>query len=577
MTSTMVAPAGKLHSKKGNSHAKQEPDIRIQTRTVPPETATLHIGPTNSGKTFNALNEMFHSYRNNPHKTHIYAGPLRMLAYEVYEKMVKEFGEENVGYITGEEQHNPTAKLLACTIEMTPPNGHTLVIDEAHWLIDPARGHEWGEALAGYEYENFHIILAKEAIPAVEALLADVGTLHKKEYERKTALHYRGKINKHDIPPKTAVVCFNKKTVYSVATALASVGHKVGILYGLLPLAARRAQIEKYVNGEYDIIVTTDVIGHGINLPIDNVVFVQTEKFDGNTVRDLKTWEIGQIAGRAGRYGLSKEGSVYSLNGWSDTIDIKLLTKGVDVGAGRAKSDLNITNRIIAPKLKDLNITDPSEMLHALNVWEQKVFNTYPDNSVIPADLTNTKKVITTIANHYGLNTENYRAGTMWRCTTTDLWSLANGPYKGDSETLPPIYDWLTNPRRDKSATLTGVFYDAVDILNTHRTKPAPRHNKKHARQQVRKRELLATNHISNFEKVAKVIAELKITHVIYGNAGSLLWSELIEHEERINTALTNLIQETIITPQYGVCETCGSMTTAWFSLCEECYIRMKA
>lgn len=570
MTSIMVSPVGKAIRRKENE--KQKPTVQIQARSARPKNSTLHIGPTNSGKTYNALNEMFHSFRNNPTLTHAYAGPLRMLAYEVYEKMVAEFGEENVGYITGEEQINPTAKLLACTVEMIPQQGYTIVLDEAHWLIDPSRGHEWGEVLGGYDYENFHVILAKEAVEAVEALLSDSLHIVRKEYERKTDLFYRGKINKYDIPHKTAVVCFSKKAVYSVATMLASVGHKVGVLYGMLPLAARKAQIEKYIQGDYDIIVTTDVIGHGINLPIDNVVFVQTEKFDGTKVRDLMTWEIGQIAGRAGRYGLSKQGSVYALEGWDDPIDTKLLMKGIDVGAGRAKSDLRITDRIIAPKLSHLNITNPAETLQALKEWHEIVQEQYSPYNITPADLSNAHKIIITIADYYGLRVEGYRHGAEWGCSKEDLWALINGPYQSNSDTLIPIFQWLTTQNRDKSAILTGVFYDTVEILNTRKTRKKEPSNRRTRQYNQHKKELVNTYDISNFEKVAQTIAELKMTHVIYQTAGSLMWSELLEYEERINTVLTTLIQETITTPLYGQCERCGDTTNAWFTLCEDCY-----
>jgi ATP-dependent RNA helicase SUPV3L1/SUV3 len=167
------------------------------------------------------------------------------------------------------------------------------------------------------------------------------------------------------------VVAFSRKTVYAVARTLA-VTHprRVGVLYGALPPATRRAVIADFARGRLDVLVTTDVIGHGINVPARTVLFAETNKFDGVARRPLHTWEAAQIAGRAGRYGLADRGSVGHLDGLAGLApDRRLVAAAVQVARGDVPSDLPQRTPRLRPTLEDLGARSPGELVDGLRAW----------------------------------------------------------------------------------------------------------------------------------------------------------------------------------------------------------------
>jgi ATP-dependent RNA helicase SUPV3L1/SUV3 len=331
-----------------------------------PKTAVLHLGPTNSGKTHDSIAALAAAGRG------VYAAPLRQLAHEAYERLSALVGPENVGLSTGEEDLNPGAPVLCCTVDKAPDRGHLLVLDEAHWVMDADRGHHWTRLALTGAYEHLHVISAAEAAPALTGLLADVEDLQVVEHRRLSQLHEVGAVGARAVRPGTLVVAFSRKAVYAVARTLAvSAPDRVGVLYGALPPATRRAVIDDFARGRLDVLVTTDVIGHGINVPATTVLFAETEKYDGTSRRPLHTWEAAQIAGRAGRFGLADSGSVGHLAGVAGLkADRRLIAAAVDVARGDAPSDLPQRTPRLRPVLDDLGATTAEQIVDGLLAWQ---------------------------------------------------------------------------------------------------------------------------------------------------------------------------------------------------------------
>ncbi len=266
----------------------------------------LHIGPTNSGKTYHALKALMSS------KCGIYLAPLRLLAYEVYETL----NSENVpcSMITGEEEKiTENAKHVSCTIEMlnTEREYQTAVIDEAQLIGDVNRGGSWTRAILGLYAHEIHICMAPEAENIIIKLIEDCqDTYQIKRYERKTELlpSTRFKRNATSVEEYDALIVFSKIKVLQIAAELQHNHIPCSILYGALPYEVRQNEVNRFVNGETKVVVATDCIGMGMNLPIKRVVFLEHSKFDGKKVRPLSTSEIKQIAGRAGRTGIFEKG-----------------------------------------------------------------------------------------------------------------------------------------------------------------------------------------------------------------------------------------------------------------------------
>ena len=171
--------------------------------------------------------------------------------------------------------------------------------------------------------------------------------------------------------PQTLVVAFSRKAVYAVAAALIEKRPgKVGVLYGALPPATRRDVIERFTSGETEVLVTTDVIGHGINVPATTVLFAETTKFDGVERRPLRTWETAQIAGRAGRYGLTGHGSVGVLAGVTGLKGRRRPADGRRRGRPRRRDERPAQARAAAaPELDDLGAFEPVDLPEALTRW----------------------------------------------------------------------------------------------------------------------------------------------------------------------------------------------------------------
>lgn len=271
---------------------------------------TLHIGPTNSGKTYQAMQGLQDA------DTGYYLAPLRLLALEGYETL-KDKGIES-SLITGEEQIlDDEATHISSTIEMLnfDVDVDVCVIDEVQMLGDRDRGWAWANAIIGAPAKEIIMTGSPNAKEAIIALAEYLGEeLEIKEFERKNPLRLLETFTDiKDVQAGTAIIAFSRKDVLRLKQNF-SRNFSVSVVYGNLSPEVRREEARRFREGETEILIATDAIAMGMNLPIKTILFSKAEKFDGLSQRNLHPSEIHQISGRAGRYGLNEEGFVGALN-----------------------------------------------------------------------------------------------------------------------------------------------------------------------------------------------------------------------------------------------------------------------
>ena len=271
----------------------------------------LHIGPTNSGKTYHALERLKEA------SCGVYLGPLRLLALEVYEKM-QEYGVPCTMRTGQECIEEEESRVTASTIEMADfdENYDIAVIDEAQLVADTDRGHSWTKAILGLRAREIHICMSPAAEQAICHLIGLCSDEYEtKRYERKTELICEEEpfVFPDDVQEGDALIAFSKKSVLDVAGRLEEAGISSSVIYGSLPPEIRRRQTHLFNRGKTKVAVATDAIGMGLNLPVRRIVFLQTDKFDGVSRRGLKVPEVKQIAGRAGRFGIYDKGYINAM------------------------------------------------------------------------------------------------------------------------------------------------------------------------------------------------------------------------------------------------------------------------
>ena len=271
----------------------------------------LHVGPTNSGKTYQAMQALRAA------QTGVYLGPLRLLALEMFDTLNAD------GYpcslLTGEEyEEREGARYTASTIEMCDfaARYDVAVIDEAQMVADRDRGSRWTNAIARVNAAEVHVCLAPQALDLIRGFVESFGApCEVRIYERMTPLLFAGTMKDISaVEPGDALIAFSRRKVLNIAAALEDAGIRSSVIYGALPPEARREEIHKFASGVNNVVVATDAIGMGVSLPIKRVIFCFTDKYDGSKTRPLRPYEIKQIAGRAGRYGIYDTGEVLAMN-----------------------------------------------------------------------------------------------------------------------------------------------------------------------------------------------------------------------------------------------------------------------
>ena len=271
------------------------------------------LGPTNTGKTYLAIERMC------GHSSGVIGFPLRLLAREVYDRVVAMKGEKQVALLTGEERIvPPQARYFLCTAESMPVGGGDhhhddalkrdfafAAIDEAQLGIDPERGHVFTDRMLRARGREETLILGSDTLkPLVRKLLPEAEIVSRPRF---STLRYAGAVKLSRLPPRSAVVAFSAEQVYAIAEMLRRFKGGAAVVMGALSPATRNAQVAMFQRGEVDYLVATDAIGMGLNMDVTHVAFAGLEKFDGHRDRRLTISEMAQIAGRAGRH--QKDGS----------------------------------------------------------------------------------------------------------------------------------------------------------------------------------------------------------------------------------------------------------------------------
>ena len=267
----------------------------------------INVGETNTGKTYTALQALKKA------KDGVYLSPLRLLAMEVQDTLLE--SGCLCSMTTGEEEKIiPNSTVMSSTVEKLNIN-HKYdvgVIDECQMISDSARGGAWVRAILGIQANIVYLCMSEDALELCIKLIELCNDTYEiNRCERTT------KLSMINVPVKAsqlekgdAIILFSRKAVLECALTLERLGIKVSVIYGALPYEARKHQVDLYRQGKTDVVVSTDAIGMGLNLPIRRILFAESSKFDGQQHRELRTQEVLQIAGRAGRRGIYEEGFV---------------------------------------------------------------------------------------------------------------------------------------------------------------------------------------------------------------------------------------------------------------------------
>ncbi len=255
------------------------------------------LGPTNTGKTHLAIEKMLE------YNSGIFGLPLRLLAREVFDKCVIKVGAEKVALITGEEKVIPnSAQYFICTVEAMPKNKAVdfIAVDEIQMCGDRERGHIFTDRLLNFRGEVLTMFLGSQIMKNI--ISETIPETQFIEQQRFSKLSYNGHKKISRLDRKSALIAFSVEEVYAIAELVRRQKGGAAVIMGSLSPKTRNSQVEVYQSGDVDYLVATDAIGMGLNMDIEQVSFSNLKKFDGKKTRRLRTTEISQIAGRAGRY-----------------------------------------------------------------------------------------------------------------------------------------------------------------------------------------------------------------------------------------------------------------------------------
>ncbi|WP_421980255.1 helicase-related protein [Roseibium sp.] len=294
---------------------------RPSTLPLPPaarsRTVTAVLGPTNTGKTHLAIERML------AQASGLIGLPLRLLAREVYGRMVERAGADSVALITGEEKIIPEKpRFWVSTVEAMPLDLDTefVAIDEVQLAGNLDRGHVFTDRILNLRGKSETLLLgASTARPLLEKLLPGLNVITR---PRMSILEYAGSKKVSRLPARSAIVAFSSDEVYSIAELIRRQRGGAAVVLGSLSPRTRNAQVELFQNGDVDHLVATDAIGMGLNLDVHHIAFAGNRKYDGYQYRQLTASEMGQIAGRAGRH--TKDGT-FGVTGRVDPLDDHLI------------------------------------------------------------------------------------------------------------------------------------------------------------------------------------------------------------------------------------------------------------
>ncbi len=391
----------------------------------------LHVGPPNSGKTYEALQALKEA------GSGWYLAPLRLLAFEIFDRLNQQGIFCNL--LTGEE-HIPImdAGITAATVEMFNPqqSGRCVIIDEAQMLADADRGWAWTRALMESQSADIHVI-GPETVRSLIVQMATAAAIPLEiiEHERLAPIKIAERSwSLQELPPRTILVAFSRQLVLHLKTELERMKRTVSVVYGNLPPEVRRKQADRFANGETEICIATDAVGMGLNLPADYVCFYEIEKFDGRNVRLLTPAEVQQIGGRAGRYGLSTVGEVGATSKRDLKVVRQLFSEPADV----------LTHARVAPTVEDLELI-PGNLASKLTQWSS--LQSIPDSlrsAIQTADMSERIELANMLTdrevNLLGLEAALKIVNAPTRQSTRDYWyQCARHILTGKALPLPPV------------------------------------------------------------------------------------------------------------------------------------------
>ena len=529
-------PSRSTRARRRPAHAVQAAEKRITvslpTRRIPPERVVAHLGPTNSGKTYAALRELADK------RAGVYAGPLRMLAQEAHRRLGEWIGAENVGLVTGEERINEHAPVICSTVEMAPHAGELLVLDEVQWADDPERGSAWTRLLLAGEYREILLLGAVDALPLVQRAFPE----HElKLFERKLPLEFVGERTLRSLTPGTVLVAFSRRAVLALAGEVNRLHPgRVAVLYGAMPLASRREEIDRFLSGAAEVCVATDVLGHGVNLPCETLLFAETNKFDGKERRDLLPWELAQIAGRAGRFGLVERGHVGVLAGlgWgvaNPEIVESALEPHVPLPGGHVGYRA-VDEARIRPQLSDLGVDDPVHLDAALVAWHRVALREWAFESWLAVESLQPLRLRLQAV-------QRRLAERGRRLSLADMWKLVNAPVDDDGlELLATLALAITG---DRVARPQLAF-----LLDTARLRGAS---------------------LEDAERAGREASILRWFALQYTDVGGVTIERAAALEQAAAERVVARLRVEVESPTIGRCRSCGRSCAPWFPLCDRC------
>ena len=512
--------------------AERRIEISLPSRRIAPERVVAHLGPTNSGKTHAALEELATA------GVGVYAGPLRMLAQEAHRRLGARLGAERVALVTGEERVNEGAPIVCSTVEMAPGRGELLVLDEVQWADDEERGSAWTRLLLAGEYRQILLLGALDALPLVERAFPQAEL---KVFGRKLPLEWVGERTLRSLKTGTVVVAFSRRAVLALAGEVNRLyPGRVAVLYGAMPLASRREEIERFLSGAADVCVATDVLGHGVNLPCETLLFAETTKFDGQERRTLLPWELAQIAGRAGRFGLVERGHVGVLAGlvWGDPdpgVVESALEPHVPLPGGHRGYRV-VDEARIRPRLSDLSVEEPADLDAALVAWHRVAIREWAHESWLAVESLQPIRL--------RLDAVQRRLRDRGRrLSLGDTWTLVSAPV--DEDGLELLANLALALAGDPVARPQLNF-----LLDTARLRGAS---------------------LEDAEQAGRAASILRWFALQYPGVGGVSIERAAALEEAAAERVVARLRLEVESPTIGRCRSCGRSCPPWFPLCDRC------
>jgi ATP-dependent RNA helicase SUPV3L1/SUV3 len=394
--------------------------------------------------------------------------------------------------------------------------------------------------MLGGEYRHILLLGAVEALPLVRHAFPDAEV---RFFERKAPLDWLGRRGIAGLGPGTVVVAFSRRAVIGLAGELNQLHPgRVACLYGAMPLASRRQEIDRFISGAAEVCAATDVLGHGVNLPCKTLLFAETEKFDGRERRDLESWEVAQIAGRAGRFGFHERGHVGVLIGvpWADPdpgLVRDALTPQVELPGGHWGYRIVETGRL-RPQLADLNVTRVDELEPALMAWRQVALRYWSVDGWLTVEsiqpLLARLDAVRDALHHSRLRLE-----------LVEVWKLMQAPI--DEDGLPLLGTLAAALAGDTSQrTVIGWLLD-------------PRR--------------LDAAGLSEAEQAAREASILRWFALQYPGTAGVTIERAAALEEAAAARVVQELRAEISDPTIGRCRACGARTAPWATLCDRCFM----